>query len=151
MKADSIIFDLDGTLWDASEGSGAAWNAVLANYPDIKATVTPEVMKCYMGLPIIEIVRNLFPGQHEEVHRKLAREFSRSEQEYLSKHGGRLFQNLEKTLQTLFQKNRLFIVSNCQDGYIPCFLKTHKLEQYFFDFECSGSIGLPKGENIKRN
>lgn len=49
----------------------------------------------------------------------------------------------------------LFIVSNCQCGYIEAFLKYHKLGEYFKDFECSGKTSLVKGENIvdimKRN
>ena len=30
MKTDGILFDLDGTLWDAVEGILAAWNQVIA-------------------------------------------------------------------------------------------------------------------------
>ena len=44
---------------------------------------------------------------------------------------------------------KLFIVSNCQDGYIECFFKAHKLDKYFTDYECPGRTGLSKGENNK--
>lgn len=43
----------------------------------------------------------------------------------------------------------LFIVSNCQDGYIESFYEYHKLERYFKDYENPGRTGLSKGENIK--
>jgi len=43
----------------------------------------------------------------------------------------------------------LYIVSNCQDGYIQAFLNYHKMWDYFEDFECSGKTGRFKGENIK--
>ena len=53
------------------------------------------------------------------------------------------------SIKKLSKKYKLFIVSNCQDGYIQCFFKAHKLEKYFIDIECSGVTGLSKGENNK--
>ena len=48
------------------------------------------------------------------------------------------------------EKYRLYIVSNCQDGYIQCFFQANpRLEQYFTDYECHGSTGLPKADNIR--
>jgi phosphoglycolate phosphatase len=44
----------------------------------------------------------------------------------------------------------LFIVSNCQCGYIETFLGYHKLGKYFKDYECAGNTGLSKGGNIKK-
>ena len=32
MSIDSIIFDLDGTLWDSSEGVSKTWSLVLNKY-----------------------------------------------------------------------------------------------------------------------
>ncbi|HBG8137819.1 TPA: HAD family hydrolase, partial [Clostridioides difficile] len=69
--------------------------------------------------------------------------------EYLSENGAKLFDDIENTLKLLSKKYKLFIVSNCQAGYIESFLKAHKLEQYFVDFECPGNTGLHKGENNK--
>ena len=44
---------------------------------------------------------------------------------------------------------RLFIVSNCQDGYIEAFLTAHKMYDVIKDWESSGRSGKSKGENIK--
>ena len=44
---------------------------------------------------------------------------------------------------------KLFIVSNCIDGYIESFLRTSGLSNYFLDFECNGRTKLRKGENIE--
>ncbi|AET68458.1 haloacid dehalogenase superfamily enzyme, subfamily IA [Desulfosporosinus orientis DSM 765] len=149
MDIDSIIFDLDGTLWNSIEGICKAWKIVLANYPNITKVITPEDMQGCMGLPMNEIGIKLFPDFDEDFLRKLMKEFCETEQVYLEKHGGMLFPKLEETLKKLSKKYKLFIVSNCQDGYIQAFFKAHKLDKYFSDFESWGVTGLSKGENNK--
>ena len=56
---------------------------------------------------------------------------------------------MEDTLKSLVQQYTLYIVSNCQDGYVQAFLDYHKLWSYFSDIEMSGRTGKSKGENIK--
>lgn len=155
MKVDSIIFDLDGTLWNSIEGVCGVWKEVLANYPDIKKIITPKDMEGCMGLQIADIGKKLFPDLSQDIQLKLMKECCDTEQIYLGEHGGKLYPKLEDTLKELSKHYKLFLVSNCQDGYIQCFFKAHKLDKYFIDFECSGVTGLSKGENnkliIKRN
>ncbi|WP_339199685.1 HAD-IA family hydrolase [Solibacillus sp. FSL R5-0449] len=67
----------------------------------------------------------------------------------MEKYGGVLYPNVENVLKELSQKYKLYIVSNCQDGYIESFYKYHKLEKYFLDFESHGRTAMSKGENIK--
>ena len=43
----------------------------------------------------------------------------------------------------------LYIVSNCQSGYIEVLLKSCSLREYVRDIECYGNTGLPKGDNIR--
>ena len=62
--------------------------------------------------------------------------------------GGELYPELEETLAALSAREPLFIVSNCLDGYIQCFLHSSGLGRYFRDYECEGSTGLSKAENI---
>ena len=56
-------------------------------------------------------------------------------------------EGLLETLETLKKDYRLFIVSNCQDGYVQVFLKVHELEHFFEDFICAGDSGMSKGQN----
>lgn len=71
------------------------------------------------------------------------------ENDYLAEHGGILYPRLEETLLKLKKSYQLFVVSNCQLGYIESFIKAHKLEKCFDDIECWGNNLLPKGENNK--
>jgi len=146
---DSIIFDLDGTLWDSRENVAKSWNQVLKSYPYAKGTVTEKDLKKVMGLQLPDIAKVLFDYLDEERQLELIEKCSLIENQYLQEKGGTLYPKLEEVLQKLSQKFKLFIVSNCQDGYIEAFFESHGLEQYFKDFENPGRTGLTKGENIQ--
>ena len=47
---------------------------------------------------------------------------------------GVLYPDVARTLESLSQKTDLYIVSNCQCGYIEVFLKTMGLGKYIKDF-----------------
>ena len=149
MKIDSLIFDLDGTLWDSSEGIVATWALVLENYPEIHKKVTAEELASNFGLPLEQIARNMFPDQPESLRQQLMAECGEKENLYLAEHGGLLYPKLEETLRNLSEKYPLFIVSNCQDGYIQSFYSGNHTEKYFKDCECIGVTGKSKGENIR--
>ena len=149
MKIDSIIFDLDGTLWDSTEGVSKTWSLVLNKYDYERKEVTVEDLHSCMGKQLDEIGKILFPKLSSEVRKNLMNECCTLENEYLGEHGGVLYAKVEETLKELSKKYKLFVVSNCQDGYIECFFKAHKLDKYFTDYECPGRTGLAKAENIK--
>ncbi len=149
MKIDSLIFDLDGTLWDSSEGIVATWGLVLEDHPEIDKVVTAEELAGNFGLPLDEIARRMFPKQPEALRQQLMRECCDRENEYLAAHGGKLYPKLKETLGKLSEKYPLFIVSNCQDGYIQSFYQGNQTAEYFKDCECIGVTGLSKGENIR--
>ena len=150
MKIDSIIFDLDGTLWDSTDTVLKAWAMITETEKDVKKPITREEMQGSMGLQIKEIGERFFPYLDENRRLEILEICCTEERELLRKEGGVLFPNLERVLSTLCQKYSLFIVSNCQCGYIEAFLEYHKLFCYFKDIECAGNTGLSKGENIKR-
>ena len=62
---------------------------------------------------------------------------------------GRLYPELLETLAYLAGKYRLFIVSNCQTGYIEAFLEHSRAEQFFEGHQCFGTKNLPKADNIR--
>lgn len=151
MDIKEIIFDLDGTLWDSTDVVLKGWNDTLSNVKEVENSITKEDMQGIMGLQVKEIGRVLFPQLDEEASTALVKRCCVEEQAWIKREGGHLFDNLEQTLKTLSQKYRLFIVSNCECGYIESFLEYHnELKPYFLDFESAGNTGLSKGENIKR-
>ena len=62
-KVQAILFDLDGTLWDSSEGVLKSWNQVLEMHPECgRGPITQEELNGCFGLPMTEIAAKLFPG-----------------------------------------------------------------------------------------
>ena len=144
----ALIFDLDGTLWDATGCSCPIWNRVLEKHQAISFRMTREKTKQLMGKTMEEIGEILFPELDGETRRAIVDEFGVEEVTYLSENGAVLYEGLEETLEILSETYRMYIVSNCQDGYVPAFLHAHGLEKYFLDLEMSGRTGLDKGSNI---
>lgn len=149
MDIDSIIFDLDGTLWDSSKTVAQSWTKVVQGSPYGKGKITEEDLSKTMGLQIQEIAAILFDYLDEEKQMELILACCQQEQDDLLRNGGILYPQLEEALLALSKKYRLFIVSNCQVGYIETFYAFHKLEKYFLDFENPGRTGLSKGGNIQ--
>lgn len=143
-----ILFDLDGTLWDATATLVAPWNAVLQRRGTPHPPLTQQDMIGFMGKTALQIGQMLLPDDPEE-GRSICMESSQVELPDLREKGGILYPQLAKTLDTLRQTYRLFIVSNCQEGYIQAFLAHHGLADRFDDFEYEGRTHLTKGENIR--
>lgn len=147
---DGIIFDLDGTLWDSCETVANAWQTAINKVDFVQKQITAEEIRSLAGLPYDVIYGKLLPTLDEEQIRELRSHCGKEELNQLRENGGRLYPRLEETLQYLKEKNyRLFIVSNCQSGYIEAFLEYHGLQKYFDDSECFGSRERPKAENIR--
>ncbi|WP_294384925.1 HAD family hydrolase [uncultured Clostridium sp.] len=149
MEFDGIIFDLDGTLWDSTAEVAKTWSTIISEYNINRKEVTVEDLKPCMGKLLDEIAKILLPDLDEKMQMKIMKECCDYENEYLGEYGATLYNKLEETLEKLAKDYKLFIVSNCQDGYIESFFKAHGLNKYFVDYECPGRTGLAKAENIK--
>jgi phosphoglycolate phosphatase len=149
LNIDSIIFDLDGTLWEPTSVVLKAWNEVLKERKDVDKPITKEQMESTMGLQLPQIGEKLFPKLDSETQMELMRSCCSIERDLIRREGGILYPNLEETLIKLSNKYPLSIVSNCQCGYIEAFFAYHKLEKLFIDFESAENTGFSKGENIK--
>lgn len=148
-KIDSIIFDLDGTLWDAAETVAKAWGAARKKVNFDIQEITPEKVRSIAGTQHNLIFDKLFPQLNQAQRQELMEVSGKEEMAHIRQHGGNLYEGLEETLAYLHDKYKLFIVSNCQDGYIEAFLEKHELGNYFGDFECSGRTGDSKDLNLK--
>lgn len=148
MKADSILFDLDGTLWNSSKQVAESWNIVFKR-ENIDLVLTAKDIQSVMGMLMEDIIMTFMPNEPKEKAYRVLKLVTDYENEYVGEVGGVLFPHLEDTIKALSERYKLTIVSNCQAGYIEAFFKAHHLEQYFVDYENPGRTGLDKAGNIK--
>jgi len=148
-QTDSLIFDLDGTLWDATETVARAWREARKQVDFEIQEITREDIRSVAGMQHDLIYDKLFPDLTDAQKKELMEISGREEMEHLKKYGGTRFPGVKEALEYLHTKYKLFIVSNCQDGYIEAFYDFNKLHHLFDDHECSGRTGNSKGENLK--
>ncbi|PJJ60844.1 HAD family hydrolase [Hymenobacter chitinivorans] len=149
LHLDSLIFDLDGTLWDATATVAEGFHRARQRVEYVTHDVTLDQVRAVTGQPYPVVYERLFPelspAQREEFRHICAVEELRSARE----RGGVPYPVLRETLEYLRGKYRLFIVSNCQTGYIEAFLDHTQTGELFEGHQCFGTKNLPKADNIR--
>ena len=145
---DSIVFDLDGTLWDTNEACALAWNRVVARNGIHFREITAGDVRGVVGQPHEACIRSVFAGLSERALGTLIQETMIEDNIAVAEQGGKLFEGVAEGLVRLAGQFPLFIVSNCQAGYIELFLELHGFADLFQDFECWGNTQQTKGENL---
>lgn len=146
---DSIIFDVDGTLWDTTHVVADAWNEVVRSETSLDLSITPQKLKTLFGKTMPDIAAILFPEEPKENQLRLIDLCCQREEEALRKKSGALYPQLESVLTQLAARLPLFLVSNCQAGYIETFLDCTGFAPYITDHLCPGDTGEGKVENIR--
>ncbi len=143
-----LIFDLDGTLWSPLELSLKAWTDACSCFGVSTKNITKEKLEQCFGKSPDDIMQLLVGFEPKALQQAVCDKAFSLENQLIPKRYGTLYPSVEQTLKTLARQYSLFIVSNCQGGYIEAFLNTYGLNGYFSDVLCSGDTLLPKNENI---
>lgn len=146
-----IIFDVDGTLWDSCEVVAESWNAYLEKEaPDVKVHLTDQDLRSVMGKTMTQIGDALFPMVSPERRAQVTEGCCVFEVDYLRKvRGGQVYPGVREVMERLAGEYHLYIVSNCQEGYIEDFIYWAGVGDLIEDFESFGNTGLEKYENIR--
>lgn len=156
MKFDGIILDVDGTIWNTTSIVASAWNlAIDKNFPQLEH-VNASILQGQFGKTMKTIADNLF-SQLSEAEKYILMEKC-CDEEQLALHANTkniTYPGVVETIAELSERLPVFIVSNCQKGYIEVVIEKNKISDYINDFECYGNNGLNKDQNIslvvKRN
>ena len=97
-----------------------------------------------------DICNLLFPTLEKEERLRLGALCFEYENKHLETRPGTLYPGVRETFERLSKKTRLYIVSNCQCGYIQIFLACTGLSPLFQGHLCFGDTGTSKGKTIRR-
>ena len=147
-KTDAIIFDLDGTLWDTCASCAEAWNRVLQRNNISFRAVTDQDVRKVTGLSHRECIEKTFSSLSQNEIETIVRETEFEDNMAIKELGGVLYDGVIEGIEEMKDFYPLYIVSNCQAGYIEQFLEFSQLGSFFKDFECWGNTQLPKNKNI---
>lgn len=148
-KIDSVIFDIDGTIWDSTEVVKDAWNRALSEIGHSDIVLTADRLKGLFGLPMVDIMRNIIPDATDEEMKEFDVLCDGYEKSYLNSTPGMVYENIVETIKTISGKMPVMIVSNCQSGYIELVMKHLNIAEYVTDYVCPGDSGMLKADNIK--
>lgn len=148
-KPTSLIFDMDGTLWDAVDTYCVVWNTVFERMDIDRRLGRPQLLG-YMGLPLEEIFTRVCDGLDGCDPAEYLRQLKDTEPAIVRRLGGRLYPGVRDTLEKLRSRGvRLFMASNCSLMGIDNFLAFTGLGPFFEDTVTQGHTGLDKASNIR--
>lgn len=148
---DGIIFDVDGTIWDSTESVAEAWTMAIQEKTGDSRVLTAELMTRLFGKTLPEIAAVIFDGL--DLTQKEADELmdycTYLENKHLREKPGKVYDGVDELLEKLSGKYPLFIVSNCDFGYIEAMLDSTGFGKYFQDHICYADTNQPKDVNIR--
>lgn len=146
-RTDGLIFDMDGTLWDAVDTYARIWNEVFLR-EGRKVHVTRESLIGNIGIPIPRILDNLFPDIAPEEAARFSKELADEEPALLSRYGGTPYPGVVSGLERLSHKYKLFLVSNCDTHTLPIFMSCIGITPFITEAVSYGDTHKPKGDNM---
>ena len=150
MKYESLIFDIDGTLWDSRALVAEGYNLQLRDEGLERLCVDAQRLRSLFGKVKTDIADELFPEFPQEVRYSLMTRCMERENRYLHENECRIgYDGVVETLERLGRTHRLFIVSNSEQGYPDLCVEKLGLEPWISGHLCFGDTGTSKGKTIR--
>lgn len=147
----NLIFDVDGTIWDCSSVVTEGWNRAIEETACSKAVITPQILQREFGQTMDVIADHIFGDVTDmEKRRQLLDKCCEYEHLFLEKNTRDIsYPGVAAGMERLSEKYALYIVSNCQKGYIELMMKKTGIAPFIRDIDCFGNTGVCKGETIR--
>ena len=149
MNCESLIFDIDGTLWDSRALVAEGYNIQLEREGFQHLFVNADILKPLFGKTMTEIADVLLASIDPAERYGLMERCMATENEYLFQNPCQIgYPGVKETIAKLSETYRLFIVSNSQCGYPELCIDKLGLAPYIEGHLCFGDTGTSKGQTI---
>ena len=150
MRFESLIFDIDGTLWDSRVLVAEGYNLQLQEEGLAQFRTDPETLKALFGKVMTDIADALFPTHPAQERYPQMERCMAPENRYLHENPCQVgYPGIRETLEALSRNHRLFIVSNSQCGYPEVCMEKLGIRELISGHLCFGDTQAPKGETIR--
>ena len=150
MKYESLIFDIDGTLWDSRALVAEGYNIQLRRENLAHLCVDAEQLKSLFGKVMTQIADVVLATIPEDRRYALMERMMETENAYLHANPCHIgYPGIRETLEKLAEKHRLFIVSNSQCGYPELCIEKLGITDLIQGHMCFGDTGKSKGKTIR--
>lgn len=148
-KPDSLIFDMDGTLWDAVDTYAHSWNVVFGEM-GIDKTIDRHILAPMVGWEGKKVIETLMPEFDHQKRLDIYAIVNDRRHSLIGDMGGIMYDGVMEGLPKLAEKYKLFILSNCAKGIIRQFINWAGIDAYITDEIAYGTNFMPKNFNIKQ-
>ena len=149
MNYESLIFDIDGTLWDSRALVAEGYNIQLKKEGLDHLCIDAETLRPLFGKVMTAIADSIFASIDVPERYALMERCMDTENKYLFENECKIgYPKVKETMEALSKKYRLFIVSNSQCGYPELCIDKLGLGDYIEGHMCFGDTGTSKGQTI---
>ena len=146
---ESVIFDIDGTLWDSRALVAEGYNIQLRSEGYDHLCVNAEILRPLVGKVMTEIADAILAEIPMPERYALMERCMETENRYLEENECKIgYEGVKQTLEELAKTYRLFIVSTAQCGYPELCIEKLGLGEVIRGHLCFGDTGTEKGETI---
>ena len=150
MNYESLIFDIDGTLWDSRALVAEGYNIQLRKEGYDHLCVNAEQLRPLFGKIMTDIADAILATVPEETRYGLMERCMKTENDYLFQNECNIgYPKVKETIAELAKHHRIFIVSNAQQGYPELCMDKLGLTPYIQGHLCFGDTGTSKGKTIR--
>ena len=150
MNAESLIFDIDGTLWDSRAIVAKGYNIQLEAEGLPHLFVTADSLQPLFGKTMTEIADVILAEIPRSQRYDMMERCMATEQKVLHADPCRIgYPDVKQTLEALSRRHRLFIVSNSQQGYPELTMEKLGIGHLIEGHLCFGDTGTDKGTTIR--
>ena len=146
-RPDALIFDMDGTLWNAVDAYVACWNRAFLLH-GIPFHFSRHDLEKHLGKEIKIILQEVLPEYPQKVRDDFFATTLKLCDEFVLKKYAFLFPYVKEGLALLSTRYKLFILSNCEKGDVVKMMRFGGIEAFIYDYMEYGMNYMSKSENM---